>query len=472
VGDVRRRLSGVRIRTTLAATVAVALVLVVAGVGFVLLQRSQLEDALTDLADRQATDLARQVSTLGLGSEELSSLVHGEEGVVQVLDSDGRVTAASDSIEESGPIVDGRPGPDESDSVKVGGLPEEHDDDYVVVARGVSTPDGDAVVIVAQDLESVDESTDVVVRLLVIGLPLVLVFVGLVAYWLTGRALAPVGAMRERVAEITARDRSTRVPVSPAGDEISRLAETMNEMLERLQSASMRQRRFVADASHELRSPLAAIRTSQEIGLAHPESTDWQQTGRDTLAELERLERLVTDLLLLARFDDNHPGAAFTEVDLDDIVGGEAARLRRLNQWDVVSEVEPVRVQGDLHQLGQLVRNLVDNAARHARAAIGVRLGVEGANGVISVVDDGPGVPVDEANRIFERFVRLDESRERATGGAGLGLSIVREIARRHGGDVVLDPDASAEVGGRRWPGAHFVVRLPLATPRSDSART
>ena len=334
------------------------------------------------------------------------------------------------------------------------------------MSRGVSTPDGDAVVIVAQDLESVDESTDVIVRLLVVGLPLVLLLVGLVSYWLTGRALAPVGEMRARVAEITARDRSARVPVSPAGDEISRLAETMNAMLERLQTASTRQRRFVADASHELRSPLAAIRTSQEIGLAHPGSTDWQQTGEDTLAELERLERLVADLLLLARFDDNDPGTAYVEVDLDDIVGAEAVRLRRLGQWELASDVEPVRIEGDPHQLSRLVRNLVDNATRHARSAVGIRLYAEDGQAVIEVADDGTGVPPEDADRIFERFVRLDESRERATGGTGLGLSIVREIARRHGGDVVLDERDGADLGegrgSRRWSGACFVVRLPL----------
>ena len=462
------RLAGVRIRTTLAATVVVALVLAVAGIGFVLLQRAQLEDALTDLADKQTTDLARQVSTLGLGSDELRSVVHSEEGVVQVLDAQGRVSASSDPIEESGPIVDSRPDPGESESETVDGLPEEHDDEYVVVSRGVSTPDGDAVVIVAQDLESVDESTDVIVRLLGIGLPLVVLLVGLISYWLTGRALAPVDEMRERVAEISAQDRAARVPVSPAGDELSRLAETMNAMLERLQTASTRQRRFVADASHELRSPLAAIRTSQEIGLAHPGSTDWQQTGEDTLAELERLERLVADLLLLARFDDNDPGPAYTEVDLDDIVGAEAIRLRRLEQWELVADVGPVRVEGDPHQLSRLVRNLVDNATRHARSTIGLRLYAEDGQAVIEVADDGAGVPPAEADRIFERFVRLDESRERATGGTGLGLSIVREIARRHGGDVVLSGSDGSASGGRgaagAWSGARFVVRLPMSS--------
>lgn len=460
--DSRRRLAGVRVRTTLAATLVVALVLALAGAGFVALQRVQLRDALTNLAEGQASDLARQVATLGLTSKSLVSLISSEEGIAQVLDGQGRVMSSSDPIEESGPIVNARPVPGATVSAYVGGLPEEHNSDYVVVARGVSTPDGDAVVVVAQSLDSVDESTNVVIRLLLLGLPLVVLMVGLISYWLTGRALAPVSQMRARVGAISARDRSARVPVSPAGDEISRLAETMNAMLERLQSASTRQRHFVADASHELRSPLAAIRTSQEIGLAHPESTDWQQTGVDTLAELERLERLVSDLLLLARFDDADPGAAYTEVDLDDIVGSEAVRLRRLDRWRLRSDVEPVRVHGDPHQLSRLVRNLVDNATQHASSTVSLRLYADESSAVIEVADDGSGVPPAEADRIFERFVRLDESRGRATGGTGLGLSIVREIAGRHGGDVEVRETSGRGDRDRVLAGACFVVRLPL----------
>ena len=464
----RHRLAGVRIRTTLTATLVVGLVLVVAGVGFVLLQEHQLHNAVYDQADQEAADLARQVETLGLSSPQLVSLVRAEVGIVQVVNAQGQLVASSDPIEESGPILAARPAPGQTVSTDVDGLPEENDDSYLVVARGVSTPDGDAVVFAAQSLESVEEATSVVVQLLAIGLPIVVLLVGAISYWLTGRALAPVRAMRARVGEITARDRTARVPVSPAGDEITRLAETMNAMLERLQAASTRQRRFVADASHELRSPLSSVRALQEIGLTHPAATDWPQTGRDTLAELTRLERLVLDLLLLARFDDNDPGTAYADVDLDDILAEEAIRLRRLDRMTVTSAIEPVRVVGDADQLSRLVRNLVDNAARHASTTIDLRLCLERDNAVLEVADDGPGVPAGEATRIFERFVRLDESRERATGGTGLGLSIAREIARRHGGDVGLEPSAA---DGGRLSGARFVLRLPLAPDEDPSSR-
>ncbi|MFY9913803.1 MAG: HAMP domain-containing protein, partial [Nocardioidaceae bacterium] len=279
----RRPLAGVRVRTSLTATLLVAVVLVLAGTGFVLVQERQLRNAITALTEQHAHDLAIQLDSAGLSRNRLESLVRRDEAIVQIVNPDGSVMAASDSIEESPPVVAARPAPGSTAVVYVDSLPEEHDDSYVVVVRGVATADGDAVIITAESLATVEEATGVVVRLLAVGLPIVLVLVGLISYWLTGLALAPVRQLRNRVAEITARDRSARVPVSPAGDEITRLAETMNEMLERLEAASARQRRFVADASHELRSPLTAIRTSQEIALAHPDDTDWPGTSRDTL---------------------------------------------------------------------------------------------------------------------------------------------------------------------------------------------
>ena len=450
-----RRPVGIRLRTTLAATLVSAVVLAVAGTALVLVQRHLLRDAVADLAVRQASDVASQASTQGSTARDLVALVHSEDGVVQIVDDTGHVLAASDPIEESGPVVAARPAPGDVVTVVVDGLPEEHHHSYVVAAKGVTTPDGDAVVLAAQSLQTAQRATELAVLLSVVGLPMVVLLIGLVSYWLTGRALAPVRAMTDRVGEITARDLSARVPVSPAGDEISRLAETMNAMLERLQASSARQRRFVADASHELRSPLAVIRASQEIALAHPEAADWPDTGRDTLVELERLEKLVSDLLLLARFDDHDSGAAYTDVDLDDIVGSEVVRLRKVTSLQVEATTEPVRVLGDQHQLSRLVRNLVDNAVAHATSTVGLALSRDDGEAVIEVCDDGPGIAGDDRERVFERFVRLDESRTRDTGGAGVGLSIVREIARRHGGDVI------ATTGRGRTPGARFVVRLP-----------
>jgi signal transduction histidine kinase len=227
---------------------------------------------------------------------------------------------------------------------------------------------------------------------------------------------------------------------------------TLNEMLDRLAAATDAQRRFVADASHELRSPLATIRAAHEVASVHPEAVDWAVVNADVLAELTRLEQLVDDLLFLARTDEDAPRPRREDVDLDDLVAEEAGRLRRAAPLQVVTRLVPARVVGDRPALARLLRNLADNAARHAvdRVEIRVEPGTEEA--VVDVLDDGPGIPLAERDRVFDRFVRLDTSRERAAGGAGLGLAIAREIARVHGGDLVVLDSPS---------GAHLRLRLP-----------
>jgi signal transduction histidine kinase len=227
-------------------------------------------------------------------------------------------------------------------------------------------------------------------------------------------------------------------------------------MLARLERATEAQRRFVADASHELRSPLATIRAAHEIAAAHPSSTDWKAVNEDVLAELDRLERLVDDLLFLARSDELAPRLQQDDVDLDDLVTAEAGRLRRTTDLDVVTAVAPVRVTGDPHELARVLRNLADNAVRYAVERVELRVSCQGDEALVDVIDDGPGIQECDRERVFERFVRLDDSRERRAGGAGLGLAIARDIARAHGGDVAVLPHG---------PGAHLRVRLPLPAP-------
>jgi signal transduction histidine kinase len=265
--------------------------------------------------------------------------------------------------------------------------------------------------------------------------------------------------MRARVAGITLADLSERVPLPAADDAIGRLASTMNGMLARLEHAQRAQRAFVADASHELRSPLATIRATIEVSQGSNDSTEWTATGNAVLAETERLEKLVGDLLLLARADEDGLVALRMDVDVDDILIAEQDRLRRTTTLAVVADVEPCRVSGDRRQLERLVRNLCDNAARYAVSTVtlGLRHGAD-HHVVIVVADDGPGVPPESRGRIFERFVRLDTSRDRSGGGSGLGLAIVDEVARAHGGAVAV---TDAE------PGARFEVRLP-AVSRPD----
>jgi signal transduction histidine kinase len=448
------RLGGVRVRAALAATAVVALVLAVAAGAFVVLQRRQLEATLTDVAAQEADAVALEVARNGSSDADVTPVGGADRALVQVVARDGAVAASSPGIAGQPPMVDARPAPGETGVLRPRNLPVEEDDTFAVVVRGVAAPDGDAVVISAQSLESAHRATEVLVRLLALGYPILLLLVAGISYWLTGLALAPVEAMRRRVAGITASDRAARVSVPPSRDEVAQLATTMNAMLDRLADAAEAQHRFVADASHELRSPLATIRAAHEIAAVHPEASDWSVVNADVLAEVDRLERLVDDLLFLARSDEHGAPSQLEEVDLDDLVAEEAGRLRRLSGLRIVVQATPVRVIGDRHQLARALRNLTDNAARHATGRIEFRVDRRQSDAVVDVVDDGPGIPAADRMRVFERFVRLDPSRRRAGGGAGLGLAIARDIAEAHGGELSVVP------GDR---GAHLQLRLPIS---------
>jgi signal transduction histidine kinase len=437
----------------------VALVLAAASIAFVLLQRHQLESSLTDVARQQASDVAARVSQEGSAVNLIAG--GGDQSLIQVVAS-GSVVAASPTVEGEPPVLDLSPAPGKVIVRTSDRLPLGEGGTFVVVARGVTSPDGPMVVLAAHSLETVQESTSVVGELLVFGLPLVLLAVGLTSYWLTGRALAPVEAIRRRVATIDGTHALTaRVPVPAGGDEIGRLAQTMNSMLTRLQAGAEAQQRFVGDASHELRSPLATIRAAHEIQAVHPKVTDWPSVSAEILAELDRVDRLVADLLLLARSDEHGLNLHVREVDLDDLVRSEAARMQRAGVPEVLISAPPVRVLGDPHHLARALRNLADNAGRHARRRAELRLSKTAATALIEVIDDGPGVPEAERERIFERFVRLDESRARDSGGTGLGLPIARQIARAHGGDLVV---------GDHDGGALFTLSIPRVRPDSRPA--
>ncbi|HZM30869.1 MAG TPA: HAMP domain-containing sensor histidine kinase, partial [Acidimicrobiales bacterium] len=275
-----------------------------------------------------------------------------------------------------------------------------------------------------------------------------------ISWQVVGRALRPVESIRAQVAEIGGSGRIDRRIPEPAGhDEVWRLARTMNEMLERLQAAAGRQRRFVADASHELRSPLASLRTQLEVGRDYAHRGDGGVD--DQLAEVERMERLVGDLLLLAKADERRLVVRSRPLDLRAVVLDEAERARAQARVRLdTAAVTPATVHGDPEGLARVVRNLLENATRYARERVELTLAEHDGRVELSVADDGPGIPAEARERVFERFARLDEGRARDAGGTGLGLAIVREVVRAHGGSVTVGGDA----------GARFVVALPPAS--------
>jgi signal transduction histidine kinase len=304
----------------------------------------------------------------------------------------------------------------------------------------VSTPKGDVTVVAASPLSEVTRSLDAVRRSLWVGLPLVVALVGAVAWVVTGRALRPVEAMRLEAESITDSTLHRRVPEPATTDEVGRLARTLNAMLDRLERASERQRRFVADASHELRTPVATLRTELEVATLAGDEAGLRLAVEGALAEEARLEALLADLLLLASVEERSTGPR-EEVDLGALAAAEAERPRPVP----VAVSGTGRVVGSPRQLERIVRNLLDNAARHAEAAVTVD--VDGGRMVID--DDGPGVADADRERIFERFTRLDEGRARDAGGSGLGLSIVRAVATAHGGTVTVE--RSPTLGGARF---------------------
>jgi signal transduction histidine kinase len=334
------------------------------------------------------------------------------------------------------------------------------DESFVAVARtAVETGSGRELwVVVGRSLATVDATVSTVVSLLAVALPLLLVVLGLTIWFVVGRALRPVDLMRQQVDSVTASSLDRRVADPGTDDEVGRLAHTMNRMLQRLDDSRRSQNRFISDASHELKSPLASLRQYAEVARAHPDRISPEELSAAVLDEGARLESLVQGMLVLARADERTLARPETLVDLDDIVFAEARRLRDSTSLTIdPSGVSAAQLRGDAGLLAQLVRNLVDNAVRHASSSIALAVRASGSDGTVVLVveDDGEGVPEADRERVFERFVRLDEARARDGGGSGLGLAIVREIAAAHGGTVAVEEAA----GG----GARFVVTVPRA---------
>jgi signal transduction histidine kinase len=300
-----------------------------------------------------------------------------------------------------------------------------------------------------------------VLAILLIGSALLVGATAIGAYRTVSKALDPVDAVRAELAEITSTDLGRRVPVPEHHDEIRAVAVTVNQTLDRLEEAVEQQRRFAeqqqrftSDASHDLRSPITAMRTHVEEAMMYPDETNWPATAQALLASLDRLEAIVTDLLVLARLDAGAPSATY-RLDLSELVSSEI--VRRAPHVAVVTNLEPgLVVTADRLQLGRLLTNLLDNAARHAASTVTVSARREGDEAIVEVVDDGPGISPEQREVVFQRFARLDAARDMDKGGTGLGLAIARQIAERHGGTLTIEDSEQ---------GARFVLRIPVDVP-------
>lgn len=477
-----RLFSSVRARATLGASLVVAVALVAAGAAVLLSLRANLTDQAGGQAESAARGVASQLAT-GTAYDQLD--LDDEDHPVQVVDGDNRLVAASEDLEAiSGTATDAvKPQPasatppkgdddddddSEGDALEAGEISDDpprgssgsatvdgESADYRFAAvdvnvEGKGEAEGDLTVYAGASLAAQQGAVSTALTSMLIGFPLLLAVIAAVTWLVTRRALRPVDAIRSEMAAITAsEDLARRVPEPDTHDEIARLATTTNETLAALQSSVERQRRFVADASHELRSPIASLRTQLEVGAAHPELLDVDGAVEDTV----RLQELAADLLLLARLDAGEkPGEG--HVDLAALAREELSQRTR-DRADVRMDLKNVEVTGSRSQLARVLGNLVNNAQRHARSHVTVTTRADGAWAVLEVADDGDGVPESERDRIFERFVRLDDARTRDDGGAGLGLAIARDVAARHGGTLTV----REAPGG----GALFALRVPAA---------
>jgi signal transduction histidine kinase len=483
-----------RSRITAAAVLAVALTLGVFTLVFALVQQAVLADGPRRSA---SADVDRAVSALAIGSTPDVAVAGEAEGaLVVVTDSSGRVLAAGgedDLVESASSLaaagsgdrvtLDGDRFVVERDDVGVETTPtptpsaeptltptasspsgDDDDDDSTPTPEATPEPAETVTteygVVAARSLDEASAASSASLVTLGVAIPVALLVLGVTTWLVVGRALRPVESMRREVDAVTAQSLSRRLPDPGGSDEIARLARTLNGMLDRLDSSATAQRRFVGDASHELKTPLATIRQHAEVALLHPGSIDGAALADTVLGEEARLTALVQGLLVLARADEGALGVTRRPVDLDDLVVAETARLRGVARPDGrgslavdATAVGPARVDGDEGLLGQVVHNLVANAARHADTRVAVALDERDGRAVLTVDDDGAGVAEADRERVFERFVRLDEARARDSGGSGLGLAIVREIVRVHGGSVSI---TTSPLGGAR-----FVVDLP-----------
>ena len=428
--------------TALAVVLSAALFAVVSLSMSVVLSR-QLTDNFDEGLDQRADTIAAVIA-----DTKASTLPVEEDLLIQIVDYSGHVQLSSSNLNGVPPIT-----PMQTGYYTTTNVPGRHET-FRILTRRIQTPNGPALLLVGHNYDDVVEPVRILNNLLLITVPIVILILGALTWLVVGRTLRPVETLRVEMETIRATNIGNRVSNPQTGDEIERLAQTMNETLDRLEYTIRQQEQFVADASHELRSPLTRIRSELEVALLHTDHSDPAQTYGSVLDETLGMQHLVEDLLILARRDDDPTiTSPHAPLDLDDIVLREARRLRERGRIILdTRHVSAAHVLGNADQLTRAIRNVFENAERHATSLVTIRLEEHNSYGVLTVSDDGAGIATDQRDRIFERFTRLDEARTRDAGGTGLGLAIARDIIHRHAGTINVANDLPTT----------FTIKIPL----------
>ncbi|HTB08772.1 MAG TPA: ATP-binding protein [Acidimicrobiales bacterium] len=466
----RRRELSIRARLTLIFVVAIAVILTFTGLALVnLVHRSLLSEAANQIdAVMEQTQMGFANAPKAVTHEE--TLAMQGDVVVQVTNADGTKVWAASSAIANAPVL-AKAVEDFSSTTGLGVKYRRGTTTKSTISElssgevsTITTKRGPGLIFGFVYGGPIQHSVRVLLASLLVSFPLLLLMSGGLIWLGIGLALAPVEDIRRRVDAIAAEDLTQRVPVTGGDDEIARMARTVNEMLDRLESASRFQQEFVSNASHELRSPLTTLLATTERATGDPEHTNWAEVAEVVVREGRRLDGIIGDLFWLARHDENHLDVEISEVDFDDLLYEEASRVRSMSELSVdTSAVAPTRVLGDLTMLRRMIRNVVDNAMRYARTELRFNSHYEGDEVVIWVSDDGEGIDVADSARFFERFTRADSARSRRSGGTGLGLAIVSEISLRHGGSARF---VEVESGSR------IELRVHRAGPRYYASRT
>ena len=448
---------GISARSAAVSALVVLCALSVAGAGLDAVLYRKLLAGVDYAAAERVRDITKALQSDS--PDELdNALLSTDQRVVatQLIGPDGNVVKRSGSAPKT-PLV----APSEFDFNLRRGLPDDAvaGDDMRVSGQKVATRSGVYTVLVGGGSEAVEATTRTLAILWACSAPVIVGVVAAATYWLVRRSLRSVDAIRTRVADISTSDLAGRVPVPDGHDEIAALAVTMNEMLSRLEAGHLAQQRFVGDASHELRSPLTTIISGLEVAEAHPDLLDAELAVNALLPEARRMHTLIEDLLLLARADEQTLLRRTEQVALDDLAHAEADRARRDTQCVIHTDIRPVCLEADPAAMSRMIRNLVENAVRHAVSCVAIEVGGQDGVAILSVSDDGPGIAPADRSRVFERFVRLDSDRARSGGGTGLGLAIVAEVIAAHGGVVTIDEPPRG--------GTKMIVTLPVSQPSS-----